>query len=107
MSAHPDVILKMGVKEVLHRTRHLGWGTDTHLYRTPVESVPGELSGAACVRQARECSSKIAAMAGQGVWKVEQVEPVPGGPSVVAGAGSAAGQRARRTRRSTDFMAAL
>ena len=34
VSAHPDVILKMGVKEVLHRTKHLGWGTDTHLYRT-------------------------------------------------------------------------
>src|ERR1044071_8869785 len=34
VSAHPDIILKMGVKEVLHRTRHLGWGTDTHLYRT-------------------------------------------------------------------------
>jgi hypothetical protein len=34
VSAHPDVILKMGTKEVLHRTRHLGWGTDTHLYRT-------------------------------------------------------------------------
>jgi len=32
VSAHPDVILKMGVKEVLHRTKHLGWGTDTHLY---------------------------------------------------------------------------
>ena len=27
ISAHPDVILKMGVKELLHRTRHLGWGT--------------------------------------------------------------------------------
>src|SRR6185437_11929811 len=34
VSAHPDVILKMGVKEVLHRTKHLGWGSDTHLYRT-------------------------------------------------------------------------
>ena len=33
VSTHPDVILKMGVKEVLHRTKHLGWGTDTHLYR--------------------------------------------------------------------------
>src|SRR6516164_2697469 len=32
VSAHPDVILKMGVKKVLHRTKHLGWGTDTHLY---------------------------------------------------------------------------
>jgi hypothetical protein len=37
VSAHPDVILKMGVKEVLHRARHLGWGTDTHLYRTAAE----------------------------------------------------------------------
>ena len=24
----------MGVKEVLYRTRHLGWGADTHLDRT-------------------------------------------------------------------------
>ena len=35
VSAHPDVILKMGVKEVLHRTGHPGWGTDTHLYPNP------------------------------------------------------------------------
>jgi len=26
VSAHPDVILKMGVKEVLYRTRELSWG---------------------------------------------------------------------------------
>src|SRR5215218_5915815 len=32
VSAHPDVILKMGVKEVLYQTRHLGWGADTHRY---------------------------------------------------------------------------
>ena len=37
VSAHPDVILKMGVKEVLYRTKHLGWGTDTHLYRSAAE----------------------------------------------------------------------
>jgi hypothetical protein len=29
VSAHPDVIMKMSVKEVLHRTRKLGWETDT------------------------------------------------------------------------------
>jgi len=33
VSAHPDVILTLGTKEVLHRTRDLGWGTDTDLYR--------------------------------------------------------------------------
>src|SRR5262249_54411712 len=33
VSAHPDVILKMGTKEVLYCTRDLSWGMDTHLYR--------------------------------------------------------------------------
>lgn len=32
VSAHPDTILAMGTKEVLVRTRDLGWGADTHLY---------------------------------------------------------------------------
>ena len=27
----------MGVKEVLYRTRDLGWGTDTQLYATPAD----------------------------------------------------------------------
>ena len=34
VSAHPDVILKMGTKEVLYRTRSMGWGSDTALYQT-------------------------------------------------------------------------
>jgi hypothetical protein len=34
VSTHPDITLKIGTKEVLHNTRRLGWGTDTHLYRT-------------------------------------------------------------------------
>ncbi|HVY90630.1 MAG TPA: Cj0069 family protein, partial [Hyphomonadaceae bacterium] len=34
VSAHPDTILKMGTKEVLYRTRELGWGADTDLYST-------------------------------------------------------------------------
>jgi hypothetical protein len=70
VSAHPDVILKMGVKEVLHRTKHLGWGTDTHLYRTPAEfrdSFPVRLAEghARVLKQNR-------GNAGQGVWKVER-----------------------------------
>jgi hypothetical protein len=32
VSAHPDTILKMGTKEVLVRTKALGWGSDCHLY---------------------------------------------------------------------------
>ncbi len=70
ISAHPNVILKMGVKEVLHRTKHLGWGTDTHLYRTPAEfrsHFPAALAsgGPRVLKQNR-------GNAGQGVWKVEQ-----------------------------------
>src|SRR5258708_34522867 len=37
VSTHPDVILKMGTKEVLHRTRDLGWGSDTAVYRSAAE----------------------------------------------------------------------
>src|SRR5262249_15222364 len=42
VSAHPDVILKMGTKEVLHRTRTMSWGSDTALYRT-AEAMRAEL----------------------------------------------------------------
>jgi len=31
---------KWGVKQVLYRTKHLGWGTDTHLYRTVPRILP-------------------------------------------------------------------
>jgi hypothetical protein len=73
VSAHPDVILKMGVKEVLHRTKHLGWGTDTHLYRTAGtlrEEFPARLqsTGPRVLKQNR-------GNGGQGVWKVELVSP--------------------------------
>jgi hypothetical protein len=69
ISTHPDVTLKMGVKEVLHTTRHLGWGTDTHLYRTPEafrNEFPQRLqkTGPRVIKQNR-------GNGGQGVWKVE------------------------------------
>jgi hypothetical protein len=69
VSAHPDVILRMGVKEVLYRTKHLGWGTDTHLYRNAAEfaaDFPSRLrsSGPRVLKQNR-------GNGGQGVWKVE------------------------------------
>jgi hypothetical protein len=72
VSAHPDVILKMGVKEVLHRTKHLGWGTDTRLYRTPAEfrvNFPPTLASG-CPRVLKQNRGN----AGQGVWKVQQTD---------------------------------
>jgi hypothetical protein len=72
VSAHPDVILKMGVKEVLHRTRHLGWGTETSLYRGVKElrgAFPAQLrsAGPRVIKQNR-------GNGGQGVWKVEWLD---------------------------------
>jgi hypothetical protein len=37
VSAHPDVIQKMGAKDVLYKTRALGWGSDVELYQTHSE----------------------------------------------------------------------
>ncbi len=69
VSAHPDVILKMGVKDVLYRTRHLGWGADTHRYesvKTFRAEFPSRLraAGPRVIKQNR-------GNGGQGVWKVE------------------------------------
>src|SRR6202043_2080865 len=68
VSAHPDVTLKMGVKEVLYRTRHLGWGSDTQLYRSEQafrDEFPARLlaGGPRVLKRNR-------GNAGQGVWKV-------------------------------------
>ena len=81
VSAHPDVILKMGVKEVLYRTKHLGWGTDTHLYRTAADfgdGFPSRLrsAGPRVLKQNR-------GNGGQGVWKIELVSEQVGEESVV------------------------
>jgi hypothetical protein len=71
VSAHPDVILKMGVKEVLYRTRRLGWGADTHLYagaRDLHDRFPERLAAAGprVLKQNR-------GNGGIGVWKVEEI----------------------------------
>lgn len=68
VSAHPDVILKMGTKEVLHRTRTMSWGCDTALYRTAAAmraELPGRLAAGARVIKRNRGNG------GQGVWRVE------------------------------------
>ena len=78
VSAHPDVIRRMGTKEVLVETREMSWGVDTRLYRTWEElrsALPGRLrDGAPLVLK------QMRGMGGQGVWKVEAA----GSGSVVA-----------------------
>jgi uncharacterized protein DUF6815 len=72
VSAHPDVILRLGTKEVLVDTREMSWGTDTHIYRTFEEfrqEFPRRLAerGPLVLKQQR-------GMGGQGVWKIEPVD---------------------------------
>ena len=68
VSAHPDVILKMGTKEVLHRTRTMSWGCDTALYRT-AEAMRAELP--ARLATGPRVIKRNRGNGGQGVWKVE------------------------------------
>jgi hypothetical protein len=72
VSAHPDVILKMGTKEVLFHTRSLGWGTDTDLYSSLPElreRMPVRLqqSGRLVLKQARGTG-------GNGVWRIDLLD---------------------------------
>jgi len=68
VSAHPDVILKMGTKEVLVQTRDMGWGSECFLYKSPREmrdQLPELLAqGPRVLKQHRGND-------GNGVWKVE------------------------------------
>jgi hypothetical protein len=71
VSAHPDVISRMGTKEVLVETSAMSWGTETRVYRTAGdfrEEFPLRLAkgGPLVLKQQR-------GMGGQGVWKVERV----------------------------------
>jgi hypothetical protein len=79
VSAHPDVILKMGTKEVLHRTRTMSWGCDTALYRTAeamrVEFPARLAAGPRVIKRNR-------GNGGQGVWKVETLQGLHGRPAI-------------------------
>jgi hypothetical protein len=68
VSTHPDVILKLGTKQVLYDTRDIGWGCDTHVYRSVAEmgaQLPDRLAeGARVLKQYR-------GNGGNGIWRVE------------------------------------
>ncbi|MBB4429870.1 hypothetical protein GGD66_008475 [Bradyrhizobium sp. CIR48] len=70
VSAHPDVILKMGTKEVLYRTRSMSWGSDTALYQT-AEAMRAELP--ARLAAGPRVIKRNRGNGGQGVWKVEKL----------------------------------
>jgi len=79
VSAHPDVILKMGTKEVLHRTRTMSWGCDTALYRT-AEAMRVELP--ARLATGPRVIKRNRGNGGEGVWKVEALTDRGNRPTV-------------------------
>lgn len=74
VSAHPDVILRMGTKEVLHRTRDLAWGTDAHVYRglddLRTQLLPRLKTSPRVLKQDRGSG-------GNGVWRLELLHDSP------------------------------
>jgi len=70
VSAHPDIIQKMGTKEVLFRTRNMSWGSDIYLYAT-VQEFREQLT-----LRLKEGKPRVLKQyrgnGGNGVWKVEQ-----------------------------------
>jgi len=73
VSAHPDLILKMGTKQVLYDTRDIGWGCDTHLYRT-LDQLREQLPIRLAEGQARVLK-QYRGNGGNGVWKVQLATP--------------------------------
>lgn len=72
VSAHPDVVGKIGTKEVLFETRHLGWGSDVALYRSADEL--GERLPDRLATHARLVVKQGRGNGGNGVWSVELVD---------------------------------
>ncbi len=68
VSAHPDVILKMGTKEVLVQTRDMAWGTDSHIYAT-IEELSQRLPQ--LLRAGPRVLKQMRGNGGNGVWKVQ------------------------------------
>src|SRR5207247_396277 len=78
VSAHPEIIRKMGNKEVLFRTREMSWGSDTRLYATLQElreQLPLRLE-----EGKPRVLKRYRGNGGNGVWKVERH---PGDPGLV------------------------
>ncbi|HEY8571476.1 Cj0069 family protein [Phenylobacterium sp.] len=85
VSAHPDVIDRLGVKAVLWRTRDIGWGSDVHFHEDPesfARDFPARVAAGPRVLKPNRGNG------GHGVWKVEagpdgrvQVQAADGDPT--------------------------
>jgi hypothetical protein len=76
VSTHPDVIDRMGTKEVLYKTRHMGWGCETKLYQSADAMLTGlrESMAAGEVRVLKQ----IRGHSGDGIYRVAAAERATG-----------------------------
>jgi hypothetical protein len=95
VSAHPDVIATMGTKDVLYRTRTMGWGCDTRHYPT-FAALRRELPDSLATGEARVLK-QARGHSGEGVWKVELAEQA--GPSSASILSPHSGVRVRHAKR--------
>lgn len=72
VSAHPNAIDRMGTKEVLYRSRLMGWGCDTRLYEHADAMYVGLLESLAAGNP--RILKQIRGQSGDGVWKVQLAE---------------------------------
>jgi hypothetical protein len=71
VSAHPDVIDKIGTKDVLHQTRHMTWGSDIQRYDSLDAMQTGLLD---TLKRGPRVLKQLRGQSGSGVWKVSQHE---------------------------------
>jgi hypothetical protein len=81
VSTHPDIILALGTKEILHRTKDMGWGSDVRVYRT-LSGMRAELPSQLAPGKARVLK-QYRGHSGQGIWKIQRDTATPDGGMIV------------------------
>jgi hypothetical protein len=84
VSTHPDVIMKLGTKDVLVDTREMGWGSDVHRIDT-LAQLRADL-GARLRSGAARVLKQWRGHSGIGVWRVQSVEGAPSGAASLVSA---------------------
>ena len=102
VSADPEVILTLGTKEVLYRTRDVGWGTGTDLYRDAADF--RERFPRALARDKVRVLKQARGNGGNGVWRSSSPTRPPAragqAPVPWSGCGTRRSRRRHRPRNS-------
>jgi hypothetical protein len=95
VSTHPDVIMKLGTKDVLVATRSMGWGSDVHRL-DDLEQLRSEL-GRRLAAGAARVLKQWRGHSGQGVWRVQAL---PGTTAIAGDSRCGRSMRSGEARRS-------